>query len=329
MTISIPRDYIREITRQTKANIQADPTDKLDVVWKYPEPLGQGTVREIKLRDGLELEIVDLRLQDSFRVEEPEEPSGYRYHFHLLGQHQDYDTVANNREFVIYGAGCKPADSRYAPPQTALEVTVWANPERLSSFVGDEDKQLPKSLQHLIRSNNQIRYTRVGKITPRLEAVLWQIIRCPYQGITKRIYLEGKILDLMSLVIAQEVEIYQGERSLKNLNSGTVDRIHYARSILLQNISNPPTIAELAKRVKLNEYTLKSGFHRCFKTTIFRYLHEHRLEQAQQLLSTGDMTVTEVMNAIGDRDRHYFAKAFRKRYQVNPRDYLMRHKSIF
>lgn len=41
------------------------------------------------------------------------------------------------------------------------------------------------------------------------------------------------------------------------------------------------------------------------------------------------MRVTEVMNAIGYRDRHYFAKAFRKRYQVNPRDYLMRYKQHF
>ncbi|MEM8831224.1 MAG: AraC family transcriptional regulator [Cyanobacteria bacterium P01_G01_bin.19] len=96
---------------------------------------------------------------------------------------------------------------------------------------------------------------------------------CPHQGITKRIYLEGKALDLISLLIAQEIEIYQGQRSLMNLTDSTLDRIHYAKSILLQNISNPPTIAELAKQVKLNEYTLKSGFRRCFNTTIFRYLY--------------------------------------------------------
>ena len=115
--------------------------------------------------------------------------------------------------------------------------------------------------------------------------MLWQILRCPYQGITKRIYLEGKALDLLSLLLEQEIEINRGKRSLLTAKSGTIERIHYARTILLQNINDPPSISELAKQVNLNEYTLKSGFRQVFNTTIFRYLHNYRLEQAKQLLT--------------------------------------------
>ncbi len=79
---------------------------------------------------------------------------------------------------------------------------------------------------------------------------------------TKRIYLEGKALELMALVTEQEVQLYQGKRSLKSPTSDTIERIHYARTILLQNISDPPTIAELAKQVQVNEYTLKCCFSR-------------------------------------------------------------------
>ncbi len=122
------------------------------------------------------------------------------------------------------------------------------------------------------------------------------------------------------------IEIDQGKRALKVSKSGTIDRIHYAKTILLQNLNNPPSISVLAKQVKLNEYTLKRGFQQVFNTTIFRYLHNYRLEQAKQLFQTGEMGVAEVMDAVGFCDRHHFAAAFRKKYQVNPRDYLMQYK---
>ena len=38
------------------------------------------------------------------------------------------------------------------------------------------------------------------------------------------------------------------------------------------------------------------------------------------------MSVTEVMQAVGYRDRHHFAAAFRKKFDINPRDYLMQYK---
>ena len=55
MTISISQQYYYELLKQTQINTQADPTDKLDIVWRYPELVGQGIVREIKLRNGQHL----------------------------------------------------------------------------------------------------------------------------------------------------------------------------------------------------------------------------------------------------------------------------------
>jgi AraC-like DNA-binding protein len=326
MTISISEQSYQELFHKTQTNIQTDPTDELDIVWQYPKLLGQGKIREIQLRDGLCLEILDCRLRDRIVIKNIESWECLRFHFHLYGHHQDYDTTVNDREFALYGSGYNPKHSNHGSPQTALEVTLNVAPETLLSFVGDRGEQLPQEIEHLIKPEDKIRYARVGKVTPVLEGLLWQILRCPYQGITKRIYLESKALELISLVIEQEREIKVKKRSLKALKPGTIERIHDAKTILLQNLDCPPSISDLAKQVKLNEYTLKRGFRYCFNTTIFRYLHDYRLEQAKQLLETGEMGVAEVMNAVEFCDRHHFAAAFRKKYQTNPRDYLMQYK---
>ncbi|MEH2466211.1 helix-turn-helix domain-containing protein [Nostoc sp.] len=51
--------------------------------------------------------------------------------------------------------------------------------------------------------------------------------------------------------------------------------------------------------VKLNEYALKRGFLQVFGKPLFAYLHDYRLEQARQLLETGEMKVSEVAQKIG------------------------------
>ena len=97
----------------------------------------------------------------------------------------------------------------------------------------------------------------------------------------KRMYLESKALELVSLVLAQESEIQKGERAIKSLNAGILERIHYARTLLLQNLNQPSSLPDLAKQAQLNEYTLERVFRQVFGTTVFAYLHKYRLEQAE------------------------------------------------
>ncbi len=151
MTIFISGQSYFELLEETKVSIQADPIDELNVVWQYPKLFGQGQVREITLRKGLLIQIYDCQLQNTVKIEFPERKDILRYHFHLLGHHQNYDTTVNNREFAIYGSGCNPRATNNGVSQTTLEVTVFVEPETLLSFISDNTEQLHKNLQHLIR----------------------------------------------------------------------------------------------------------------------------------------------------------------------------------
>lgn len=288
--------------------------------------MGQGYVRYIKLRPGLEIEIFQSRLHDRVLTQCPECPEWLRFHFHLLGLHIDKHTMVGDREFALYGSGLSPKEINDGPAQMALEITICLYPHTLQSFVGRADSQWPQPLRHLIRPAEQENYTRVARLTPMMEGILWQIVRCSRQGVTKRMYLEGKALELVSLVLEQESEIQTGQRATKQLNAGTLERIHYAKTLLLLDVQEPPSLPELAQQAKLNEYTLKRGFKQVFGTTVFAYLHDYRLEQARQLLELGQMSVSEVMTAVGLGDRQYFAASFRKKFGISPREYLMQNR---
>jgi AraC-like DNA-binding protein len=158
--------------------------------------------------------------------------------------------------------------------------------------------------------------------------VLHDILHCPYQGLMKRMYLESRAIDLITLHFHQcHNSLHQKKSFTKDLSD--IERIHQAKEILLSNLENLPGLVELARQVGINDYKLKRGFRQVFGTSAFKYLHDYRLEKAYQLLATEDMKVEEVASMVGFDSRSYFALAFRKKFGLNPRQFLQnRQKSL-
>jgi AraC-like DNA-binding protein len=140
-------------------------------------------------------------------------------------------------------------------------------------------------------------------------------------------FLEGKVLELMSLLLEQEAEFHAGKQSFADLKPDDVDRVHAAKETLLQQLNNPPSLAQLARQVGLNECTLKRGFRQVFGTTAFAYLYDYRLEQARQLLQERCLNVSEVAQAVGFGSCSHLSKAFRQKYGVSPKQYQAQRKN--
>ena len=152
-------------------------------------------------------------------------------------------------------------------------------------------------------------------------AVIQQILHCPYQGMIKRAYLESKAIELIALVLDHEVTIQQGESKQSALKPEQLERVHYAKEILLRDMGNPPSLAELALQVGLNDFMLRQGFRQVFGTTVFGQLQAYRLSIAKQLLSEQDMSVSEITRHVGYTSVSYFSRAFKKKFGIGPKAY--------
>ncbi|WP_231848327.1 helix-turn-helix transcriptional regulator [Gloeobacter violaceus] len=313
---------LADLGQELNAHTQyPDPQDELDLLWRLPSWLAEGCFREIALREGLALCIENFRLRDRWELALPEREECLCFHFHLSGEHRDGSTEVGNLEYALYGSGLAPKQTMAGPDHfPILEVHIWMQPEVLVAFVG-HNGELPTEFAHLVRPADQKYYTRVGTVSPALQQILRQIVRCPYSGLAKRLYLEAKALEAAALVLEHEQEVRQGRCLQHALQSDCVERICRAREIVLQNLDRPLALAELARRVGLNECALKRGFRQVFGTTVFGYLRDYRLEQARQLLLSGEANVSGVMQAVGFADRGHFAAAFRKKFGVAPKDY--------
>ena len=88
-------------------------------------------------------------------------------------------------------------------------------------------------------------------------------------------------------------------------------------------MDNPPGLKELSKTAGLNEYQLKVGFKEIYGDTVFGYLLNHRLDHARVLLDSAKYQVNEVAYQIGYSNPSHFIAAFRKKFGITPKKYLM------
>lgn len=303
-------------------------SNSFEVVQQFPQVLGCGSLRQISLREGLDLAIADYHPKNPVILHCPERQHPLEFSFFLAGGYREQSQVVGPGQYAFYGSGIAPAEKvELFAPERVLEVNVHIDPILFSAFWNESSTPLPSELRHLILTDSRPYYACSGVTTSDMQMVLQQILHCPFSGMTKRIYLESKVWELMALLLDQELTQCPKNPGEPLLKQDDVDRIHYAREILQQQFDNPPSLLELARQAGLNDCTLKRGFRQVFGTTAFGYLHEYRLERARQLLEEGHLNVSEVARRIGFVNRSHFAAAFRKKFGFSPKEYLLRHKN--
>lgn len=234
----------------------------------------------------------------------------------------------NRENMVISGGGVQrkiEVFNRKSQRMVGIDITM--PPHLLKIFFPGSDGEIAPELSFLAKENDW-QTLIYPKTTPAIQGVVQQIIDCPYQGIAKRMYLQAKILELITLQLAPFLAKEAGLRSSPRLKAATIARIHRAREILLLQLENPPSLLELAQLVGLSQSTLKRGFQTLFGTSVFGYLTDQRMIWAEQLLRQNNSTVAEVANLVGYSHLGHFASAFKRRFGITPSQCLTGKKVV-
>jgi len=93
------------------------------------------------------------------------------------------------------------------------------------------------------------------------------------------------------------------------------------RRTIHENVRNPDFRVQTGHSRELSPHHLSRLFTRELGLPPRQYLLETRLREASSLLALAAHSVAEVSRAFGFRDPFHFSKAFRKRYEVSPKDF--------
>ncbi len=201
----------------------------------------------------------------------------------------------------------------YLAGQPIRTIFIQIEQPVFKEYLGFANEPLADVLQkHL--AGNEVFYNRIHAATPIVLSLVNQIRACPYDGMTRVLFMESKILELMAFLLDSTRE----DRNGNGLSRADEERVRYAKDILLANMESPLSLKELAQRAGICATKLSSGFRILYQNTVFGLLRDERLEKARMLMKTQEKRACEAAWEVGYSSLSSFHRAFSRKFGVNP-----------
>ena len=246
-----------------------------------------------------------------------------QFHFCLRGE---VEFIFNNGNYRL-----KISENRYLilyNPKKGLplNINLKANSILITALISIERfhnlfSQDGHKIDFLSGENSAKKYYKEDDISNTMLFALNQMLLYRTSSITKDLYLKSKIYEIFSLIFDNKnIDIDQCPFIM---NDDQLKKIRLAKEIIINRYMDPPTLIDLSKEINLSLRKLKEGFKETYGTTVFKYLFEHKMELALKLLKDGENNVNEVSFKLGYSNASHFIYAFKNRFGITPRAYML------
>lgn len=154
-------------------------------------------------------------------------------------------------------------------------------------------------------------------LSAEMESIINQVLDCQYEPALRDFFFDDKVGDLLFLML---VEVSKQKNDYKYLSKADIDKVHAARSIILNDLTNHLNISQLARKVELNEFKLKTGFKQLFGAGPFTLLKNARMHKAYDLILNTDKPIKDIQFIAGYASLTSFVGAFKKFFGKTPGD---------
>lgn len=197
-------------------------------------------------------------------------------------------------------------------------VTVLISIKKFHSLFSQEADQIP----FLSDENSNKKYYKDVVMTPSMAVALSQILQHQPNALMSRLYLKGKVYELLSLYFNPKEATDVAECPFL-VDEENVRKIRNAKKIVLERMTNPPSLQELADEIGLSLKKLKEGFKQLYGSTVYQFVLDQKMNFARQLLGSGSHNVNEVALQLGYSNSSHFIDAFKKKFGTTPKKYLL------
>ena len=113
--------------------------------------------------------------------------------------------------------------------------------------------------------------------------------------------------------------------SFRQTNDALINR---CQAWVAENYATPSPVAAMIEVSQLPERSFMRRFREATGLTPLDYVQALRLEEAKQMLETGDQAVEAIANEVGYEDASFFGRLFRRKVGLTPAQYRLRFGSL-
>ena len=246
-----------------------------------------------------------------------------QFHFCLKGQMNfrynqgSYTFPLNeNHSMLLYNPAKElPIDVELS--ENTWLVSVLISITKFHALFSSDADHIP----FLSSENSSKKYYDNLPFSSSIAVVLSQILQSKVHDSLKTLYIQGKVYELLSLYFNKS-EDPSVEQCPFLVDEENVRKIRKAKEIVLDRMTDPPSLEELAVEIGLSLKKLKEGFKELYGDTVYAYLIDHKMEEACRMLNSQKYNVNEVGIKLGYSSASHFIAAFKKKYGTTPKKYL-------
>lgn len=239
--------------------------------------------------------------------------------FDDLSNHISISPLSHNLLYLAHSAG-----QHHLKPFKQLEqIYIAFQPEYFKSLIGANEPYFEDFLSNMEKKRTALFNPQHGQITIKIQQALIDICNCVMKGSIKRLYMEAKVLELLTL----QVESLQSlSTPVKDL--GDKELFSRIQLYLIEHYLENITLNSICRHFGINEFKLKKGFQQHFKTSVIRFLTGLRMQHARQLLEIGESSISDVSELLNYSHPNHFSIAFKKFFGITPSE-VRRVKKVF
>ena len=287
---------------------------------EVPPNLGSGAIEFIPLEPGILLAVSDYSFKRPTLIKNRSWTPVMGFGFCLAGQIQSHPGcfkapfTIRSLQSGFFSFPATEGGREIMGAGRILRVVTFIDPEILPGLASDYPG---RHLETLIQAGQEP--CRVGgSMNPGMEQAVGQMLNCPYHGVTRKFFLQGKAMELMALKLSQLSNASAGAPKKPMVKSGDMDRVLLAAEHLRSNLENAPSLDDLARITGMCRSKFHHGFCHMFGMTPFDYLRIQRLETARRHLDQGGMNVTQTAYSVGYSSLSHFSKIFKDHFGFPP-----------
>jgi AraC-like DNA-binding protein len=321
----LPEERIQQEYRQAgwaPLRVRFFPAEDFETVVQRPAHVGTGAQRTAQVRNGV-FSIMSRLVANACESRATAHHPGYVSVFFNLSARPFRGWLDETPGELLPGDTYVTAPQSvggliYSPHCTLRILNLFIAPGDFADAVEDAPQRVSPGLTSALTGVGGGRPYHAARMTPEMRTIVDQIDACPFRGSLKRLYLEGKILELLALRFCQ-LSDGSAARQIPSRSLRLMGHLEEARAILRQHMQQPPSLHDLSREVAMSASLLKTSFREAFGETVFGYLRNLRLDRAREMLLVEGVSVKEAAWAVGYGSLSHFARAFRQRFGASPR----------
>jgi AraC-like DNA-binding protein len=298
--------------------------EQFEYCWNGSGDYGEFRFIKTEIRSGFDICMTDCLIRQNICFSVDGHPSVFSFSFGLSGEscsrygiQQQRIEISAGKQGVFYcpdpnGTGCLSAGL------SLRHVGIIISPERLLSYFESDLDSIHPDLCSILEKDRDRPFCHIRTITPAMRVALQQLLNCPFGGMTRKLFLESRAMELIAYQLYQMSDARQlPTTGGQYMHPGDRKRTELVRDILVGNLENPPGLGQLARDAGMSHPKLNRCFRQVYGMTVFEYLRNERLSRAREMLDHG-LNVTEAAYAVGYESISHFSQAFKKQFGTSP-----------